>query len=95
MAVVTSGTDAKPCYCTDSTTCTCRAGAEGDPVCMRRALYWHERAELDLDPEPTLSGSPAKPCDECLDTGYIRIYVGSRLSDWSPGRCLRCTPKAA
>ena len=56
MAVVESGSDAKLCYVTDGRTCTCQAGANGDPVCLHRALYWHDRGMLD--PEPPTPAAP-------------------------------------
>lgn len=57
MAVVESATDATLCYVTDGRTCTCQAGANGDPICLHRALYWRERGMLD--PEPPTPATPA------------------------------------
>ena len=52
MAVVTSGSDGTICYVTDGRICTCKACANGDPVCQHRAIYWRERGMLDPEPTP-------------------------------------------
>ncbi len=40
--------------------CDCLAGANGDPVCKQRALWWHLAGLLDLDdPEPPTPAAPA------------------------------------
>lgn len=46
---------------TDGRDCTCVAGANGDPVCQHRALYWHAEGMLDLDPEPDPPAPVALP----------------------------------
>jgi len=32
--------------------CSCLAGLNGDPVCLHKAMYYHQIGALDLDPEP-------------------------------------------
>ncbi len=73
MAVVESASDAMLCYVTDGRTCTCLAGANGDPVCLHRALYWRERGMLD--PEPPTPSTPAGRSFPGLD---IERYDASR-----------------
>lgn len=75
MAVVESATDATLCYVTDGRTCTCQAGANGDPVCLHRALYWRDRGLLD--PEPP---SPATPPVRSFSDLDIERHEGGRVA---------------
>ena len=56
MAVVTSGSDLSICFVTDGRICTCKAGANGDPVCQHRAIYWRERGMPDPEPPSPATG---------------------------------------
>ena len=63
--LATSGTDAGTAYGLAVTNgvahgCDCPAGANGDPVCKHRALWWHLAGLLDLDPQPE-PPAPAAP----------------------------------
>ncbi len=63
--VATSGTDTGTAYALAVTNgvahgCDCPAGANGDPVCKHRALWWHLAGLLDLDdPEPPTPAASA------------------------------------
>lgn len=47
-SVVTSSRLCNTVYATDGTECECEAAMlGGDPVCKHRALFWHDRGELD------------------------------------------------
>jgi hypothetical protein len=70
--VATSGTDATMAYLLEITGdvahgCTCPAGQFGDPVCKRRAVYYHLIGVLDLDLEPD-PPAPAVVCFKCRGT---------------------------
>ncbi len=41
--------------------CSCLAGLNGDPVCLHKAMYYHQIGALDLHPEPP---APLRYVDE-------------------------------
>lgn len=68
MAIVESASDVKLAYVTDGRICTCQAGANGDPICLHRALYWYERGLLNPEP-PTPAASPIRSFSD-LDVAW-------------------------
>jgi hypothetical protein len=66
-SVVTSGRLGDTVYATDGVECECEAAVlGGDPVCKHRALFWHDRGELEdiealsaADLRPYQFGKPA------------------------------------
>ena len=71
----------------DGTSCSCRAGEWGDPVCLHRALVLWLTGRMDAD------GRPPRPecCPECSGTGRRQYWTGEGgLSAFVDLPCPRC-----
>jgi hypothetical protein len=90
--IVTSASDPAAAYETDGIACTCPAAQlGGDPVCLRRAAYWHHQGVLDFDGGPA-SPAPSQPADALvasfageLDylTGALAYIRAMDADDWA------------
>lgn len=80
--VATSATDPSRCYHVDvERGCTCK-GFSTWGRCQHFALLLAELGRLpELEPDVAVDEAPA-PCRECRGAGWVRVYVGGRLSDW-------------
>ncbi len=80
--VATSATDPTAAYVVSGQACECRAAAEGDPVCLHRAAFWHALGVLDLEPEPVPVVTAPTPatCPTCGGNGFDPACSGHRIS---------------
>ncbi|MDP9359574.1 MAG: hypothetical protein M3R02_30660 [Chloroflexota bacterium] len=87
--VASSATDPRAAYVVSGQSCECRAAAEGDPVCLHRAAFWHAQGVLDLDPEPAATpapvvvepaSAPAATCPTCNGNGIDPACRGHRVT---------------
>lgn len=81
--VATSATDPLAAYVVSGQNCECRAAAEGDPVCLHRAAFWHAQGALELESEPAapVVTTPAlATCPTCGGNGIDPACRGHRIS---------------
>ncbi len=80
--VATSASDPTRCYVVDAERgCTCK-GYGAWQRCMHHSLLLAELGRLpEVEPDVAVDEAPA-PCRECRGAGWVRVYVGGRLSDW-------------
>ncbi len=86
--VATSASDPSRCYQVDAERgCTCK-GYGAWQRCMHHSLLLAELGRLP-DPEPVVTAvviEPA-PCRLCRGEGFVRSYIGDKLSDWVAVPC--------
>ncbi len=89
--VATSASDPARCYHVDvERGCTC-PGYAAWQRCQHHALLLAELGRLpEMEPVVTevvvLDEQPA-PCRSCRGAGYVRAYIGGKLSDWVAVAC--------
>ncbi len=95
--VAGSATDPRAAYVVSGQACECRAAAEGDPICLHRAAFWHAQGVLDLEPEPDAAPvvtaivvEPAPVSAICPACGGRGIDPGCRGHRVAPGYYVHC-----
>ncbi len=87
--VAGSATDPRAAYVVSGQACECRAAAEGDPVCVHRAAYWHAQGVLEVEPAAPVEPAPV-PVATCPSCGGNGIAVECRGHRVSAGYYVHC-----
>jgi hypothetical protein len=103
MWVATSGTEATVAYLLEILagtvrSCSCPAGAFGDPCCKHAARYYLDAGVLELDdpdPDPpAVAASGTVSCPECSGGGVIYVRECARAG-WPMPDCPACVGTGA